>query len=317
MPRTDITRHRKRLLNVSAFAMLILIMIILVSRDLAAQTLVGKITLGLNLEKRVYIENEMIWPELVVRNLTDQPVTIPRPIQHGALRVALKDHSGSEISNGIISESILGTDLDTIVIPAGGFVIESVSLAGFVNRRGGFGIRLVTGAYSVQTFLGDVSSPPVQFQISEIPTGEQQVSRRIRSELVTASNNQQAIQSARAIIRDFPKSVYLPEVYDWLLIYLRISNISTERSDDLLAASVELLDRYPNSGWALHAVNGYQRGLRNKLGVKKGESLSPDQQNSIKEKLSQLARKYPSERISRYVDTIVNNMKHYEAHPHK
>lgn len=277
-----------------------------------AQDLSGKITLELTSERALYTWGEYIRLELIIRNVFQETLRIPNPSQkNNVVQLFLSDEHGKVITSGIIySEGI-----DTIELRANNLVSEDFSLIFYSNDTvnwGNPGCRLMAGKYKAQASLGNVKSNHFEFRVVE-PTDEQRhIANEIFSKLVEWNNLGQAIDDGKILLQKHGYSVYGPQIYSKVITLLRYQSVSLMRYKELISISEEFLMKYPNSSWAFDAIAGYADGLKFKLGVGKREITSPHQWEEIEQKLNELKSKYPSERVSRYVDKYLKMSKEWE-----
>jgi len=266
-----------------------------------AQSLKGKVALELSADKSVYVWGENIWLDVTRVNLLHDEVVVSGE-HHIGIRVT--DDSGRRVLPGLI--------VDYYAIPYSVPPRSNVTESFRVDHRNDTteespGARLLPGAYTVWAVLGDVTSNTLQVRVIPPSAEERMVAAEIVKKIGRWKSISQAIQDGKALIQQFPHSVYLPSIYSRLLSLLSASDRSFDRTDELMKYSMQFLETFPDNGEAIVALESYVIGLRGKLGFPHPQGLDSQQARRIEEELSRIKARFPNERIKRYAGNIIKN----------
>ncbi len=269
------------------------------------QTLQGEISLQIASAKQTYVEGELIWFDVTLTNLTSSDLTIGEPRLSEALRVAVIDQHGKYVNRGI---SVFRFRLDSLRLNAGDTIVYAENLAGYQNDfRGlhqGTGERMLVGVYKVQAFLEGVSSNILDITVNPATREELVVAQEINEKLMNWRDSDQAIQEAKSLIKKYPNSPYLADMYNWLVLFLEMSKREDYQSDSLMSTSLEYLEKFHNSGAALHALNYYIEGFKKKLKIGHSKQLSAMEIGMIDFELNRVQKLYPGAAIQNAVEQI-------------
>jgi len=266
-----------------------------------AQTLKGKIALELSADKGVYVWGENIWLDVTRVNLLDQEVVVSGE-HHIGIRVT--DDSGGRVLPGWI--------VDYYAIRYSVSPRSSLTESFRVDHRNDTteespGTRLLPGAYTVWAVLGDVTSNTLQVRVIPPSAEERVVAQQVVEKLHKWSSMTEAIQDAKNMIRQYPHTVYLPNVYLELIGKLAAADKGTARAEELVKYSLELIEKFPSHGDVQVALGYYVTGFLRKLGVGNRQTPSPQQWRTVETELQEILSRHPNERMKRYVDQIVKN----------
>jgi hypothetical protein len=283
------------------------------SQSINEQGFSEKITLSLTSERDTYTWGEDIRLELIVKNISQESVLILEPSQRNdAVKLYLFDENGRIIGCGIVVDKIY---YDTITLPPNGVISEDFSLACYINdtiHQWSPGGRLMAGKYRARASLSDIQSNFFEFQIIEPSKGEKQVADEIVEKLINYKDRDQAIKDGKEMLLKYPNSVFVPNIYVWLMVHLRSSENYLIRYDELIQLALEFIKKFPNSGDLISALSSYEAGLRGKLGIGKRQIATAEQWKTIENKLVELKSQYPSERVVRYINKYVKMSKQWE-----
>jgi hypothetical protein len=273
-------------------------------RGITQQRLAGSVKLRLVPDTNVYVWGQYGWLEVFVSNLRKEPIRIPNTNQQlSLLTLVITDQTGRTARP--VSIPTLYGDLSQTLEP-NEVIRESFQLDYYTNdtTRTSPGPTLLIGEYTVRAVLNDVTSETKTIRIRPPSSEERSVAEQITREL-QPNRGLNAIENARRLLREYPNTVYLPNIYRVLLGELATSNDPVERSEELSRMSLEYLQKFQQSGEAKVAISYFGMAERNRLGVQHGAVLNPVQRETIKSRLQALKSRFPTERVSRYVEYTI------------
>jgi hypothetical protein len=297
-------------MKINIIIILLLGMALSISGTLQAQELNGKIQMSIRLDKTLFVEGESIWPELIIENISGQDITIPNPAYPNILKLILKD-SHDTILFDFLSARTQNKVEETIVIRGDGVINKTIDLRGY-GSRANFdwpppGCRLSANSYTLKGSLENISTGEIQFKVTKASVEQQELAKKL-NELLSGHVNE-SIETAKSLIKQYSGSVYLPEIYNYLIINLQMSSNHLIRSDNLINTATEFLDKFPNSGMSFLVVKDIITGYRNKFRVDRSKELSVTQAQEIENALNSLKEKYPDKRIAREIDNKLNEQR--------
>lgn len=265
-----------------------------------SQNLQGKIKLELSADTNVFVWGEYIWVDVSIVNLLNQEVSVPDLRSHA--RIHITDEHGNRVQGPIIDAFMMVY----VPVPPKSSIAESFNVEHWNDKtEDSPGTRLLPGTYSARAVLMDVSSNILRFKVVPPSPEQRLVAREIANKIRKWRPAAQRIQDAKALLRQFPHTVYLSNIYYWLLVLLTMSDNPTERSDELVRYALEYLEKFPNRGEAQVALSCYISGLRNKLGIERDQKATPQQWRIIESELQKIKSRFPDERIARYIEQTI------------
>jgi hypothetical protein len=157
--------------------------------------------------------------------------------------------------------------------------------------------------------LQDVTSNVLHIQVISPSPEERMIAEEIVKKLGRWKSKSQAIEDAKALIQRYPHTVYLPNIYGRLLSLLNASDRSTDRTEELMKYSLQLLEKFPDNGGAILGLETYVVGLRRKLGCPHPQSVDSQQAKAIQDELTRINARFPNVRMNRLVDEMIKDYK--------
>jgi hypothetical protein len=297
--------------KINDFIILFLGIALSIPGTLQSQELNGKIKMSIRSDKNSFVEGESIWPELVIENIAGKDITIPNPAYPNKLKLILKDSQDKILFDFLFETRKQNIVAETIVIRGGGVMYKTIDLRGYGSRQNFNwpppGCRLSVGSYTLQGLLENIATKEIQFQVTEASIEQQELAKKI-NKLLSGHENE-SIETAKSLIKQYSGNVYLPELYNYLFINLQMSPNYFTRSDDLISAAMEFLDKFPNSGMSFLVVKDFITGYRNKFKIGRFEEFSVSQAQEIENALISLMAKYSDKRVAREIDNKINEQR--------
>jgi|WetSurMetagenome_2_1015567.scaffolds.fasta_scaffold212435_2 hypothetical protein len=277
---------------------------------LHSQELAGKIKMSIRVDKNSFVEGESIWPELVIENISGQDVTLPNPAKYKDIHCVVKNSQGKTIPDllfGFKEEYLV----DTVHLFSKGFLYQTLNMRGYGSyenfKWAPPGCTLIADNYTLYVAIGYVWSDTLEFQVTKATVEQQDLAIKI-NHLYNPYPGKN-IETAKALLRQYPNSIYLPEIYQAYLQNLRISGDTQNRSEGMMIVVKEFLDKYPNSGIGYIFIREYIKGFKNKLGIERLDELSIKQKQQLETVFRELKKKFPDKRIAREIDNKLSEQR--------
>lgn len=284
-----------------------LVSLILVTNWATAQSdfpqLRGKVSLELRFAKTTLLKGELIFAEVIAKNLLSEDLQIPSLHQLvGGLRLRGTDLNSNRLKFvGVTIEA----PSETILLPAKSEAVGTVSvhtdLGNDENSRHPQK-EFLLGSYKVWCVLADIESNVVTFRVVS-PTGSEANVYQELLELYTHPEDQEA--RARRVIEHNPGSAYLPSFYLSLLGRAHTSAVRLRQSDQLKEISLEFISRFPHSLFVETALAYFRDGLEIEIGVMHHRDLTADQKRYVRDELVKLKSNLTGTRAAGYIDRMV------------
>lgn len=276
-----------------------------------AQSLQRKIKLVVSADTNVFTWGQHMFLYLHVHNLTNERLSIPDPSQdYPYATLELIDEKGKKWTRGIIIH-VMGTAQKVLGPKA--TIEEPYNLVDYATE-GAYGhdspgAKLLLGLYRVKASLLDVNADQFTFKVIPPSAEQRSIAREIVDNLHSRMSSPETVRSGKELLRKYANSIYLSTIYFELFTKLAFSKNPAERSDTLMKYSLEFLERFQNQGIAKSGLSAYLEGLENRLGVRTAEKLDRNQWRVIENELQKVKRRLKSERLKRYVDTMIETRK--------
>lgn len=278
-----------------------------------SRSLQGEIELKFVPYKDTFIKGENVYAEVKIRNITDRDVTVPEPRATGAIINRVTDMQENYLYFRGIRIERIGFDIDTLkpheirienMLISFGFGNDTTSSTPF--------LEFIPGRYKSWVTLGDVRSNMIEFVVVEPPPDEDIVQQSFKSGVIYLKNPgkqfEKTIHNAKELIRQYPKSIYLPQIYSYLITSLSWCEDQKKKSDEIISLSMSFLDSFPDDPETETIIYDYARGLRIKLEkvdkIKENEKIH----EIIVKSLNKFKSKYPNMRIARYADKEIRKL---------
>ncbi len=283
-------------------------LIILVSSDASvAQNLRGRVSLTLTINKHRFIEGENISLDALMENQTSETIVLNNPIiwLHG-LHVEVWNALGQQIPSNFPIVDTFGPD--TFHVRPYERIFNMIDMGGYNNdtlhKYEALHGRLLAGDYKILARIGDDLSDSVAIHVDLPSPEESEVARLIGTNLADPTDFARARGVGQELLRNYPHSVYLPDIYSLVLMDFNTLKTESEKQatrDEYLKIAREFLDKYSNSNFALNAIGYYLKGLKSKLGVRDEKSITSLQKQTIEEEMSTIRQRYSDSHVSRSI----------------
>lgn len=295
-------RNRRRVVILGVFALLIS-MTTMSQRPLAQ--LKGKVSLELTIFKSKFIKGEFVYAEVKVKNLGNERLEIPSLHQlTGGLKLMGTDTNNKPLHH--VGPIVHGPEV-TATLPPQGELVQTVDLETDLGNDDNSRHPLkafLPGNYRIWATLGDVQSNHISFEVISPSGRELRVHEELRSLYVNHRRDEET--EFKRLIREYPQSVYLPNIYLVLLGSLHARSISTGESTELKRASLEFISNFPNSPFVETALRYFINGLEIDEGVTIHGRPTENQRKQVSEEFLKLKNRFPRTKAASRVEKMVN-----------
>ena len=242
----------------------------------SASSATAEVILQVQSDKDVYLVDEPIWLDVIVKNDGENTEIVPGPqpitgefqillirgiadtLEAVGARASFLENTDASVDHG-------DTTFSTINILDEFGIAESIALFR----------SLEVGSYSVSAcYPGRTRSNMLHFRIED-PSGEEDFahSTYIAAILEREPNPESAVANAKTVISDYPHSVYAPAACNLIRQVYSVFTPNHEKAQDW---AVYVVTHYPKSGYALQ--------LQSFLVMKYGQEKAANIANDIVEK---------------------------------
>lgn len=278
-----------------------------------SRSLQGEINLEFVLYKDVFIKGEDVWAEVKIRNITNREVTVPEPRSLGAISIRVTDMKGNYLFFRGMRIERLGYDIETLKTQETRIenILISYAFGNDTTSSQPF-LEFIPGRYKSWVTLEDVRSNTIEFVVVEPPPYEEIVRQRLKNEVIylksTGKKFEEKIHNAKELIKQYPKSKYLPQIFTLLLTYLEWVEDSKQKSDEKISIAESFLERFPDSPETETMIDYYARGLKIKLEHVDKITDKEKVHEMIVKSLQKFKSKYPTMRIARFADREIRKL---------
>jgi hypothetical protein len=273
------------------------------------QNLKGKIELKLYFPKTIFHEGENGFPELEIINISKETLELNQPIERLNLYTFIEDTGGKKVPYGISYDSF-GRDeiiVKYFLLPAESTFV-SLSFTAFSNVRWNWscatGVGLSAGKYKFSVTYENVTSESVEFVITPATSEDIEIENRMQT--LISSNTERNIEYATELIKDFPKSIYIPNFYHLLLLNLEGSNKRNQRTEGVISTAEEFLERYPMSGQVFLVLQYYIKALKIQLGIDPNKFQNITKDSPLQKIVVDLKNRHPEGHLRYYMDRYLS-----------
>jgi hypothetical protein len=275
--------------------------------------LAGGIRLRLTSTNNEFVNGEVLWFDLMITNPSPEALTIPIPTQrYGYLKIRLQNESGQYLA-GRPEPFRFGPMRRTVLAP-NQTRTTAINLNGYGEPDQFTGVvrEFRPGTYRVWIEFFDLSSNVVEFRIIEPSGNDRLIQSQFKNLRRQERTHKAIIQESRRLIRDYPNTRYLMNIY-WSLF---APTWKAGGVDSVTALAEEVIDRFQNHvGMTNQAVSQLIAAYFEKNRIKIWELPSTEDRDAIVRMVLQVSERYRNTKVADAVEEQLEHLRNkWEYH---
>lgn len=214
----------------------------------------GKVQLIIEPEFDEYLLNQIVCVKVLLKNMTDKNYSIHYPLSLDIFRYNIFDPFGNTLHYPLTSDLV--SFLDSIKLISGETIEKYFCLDGYFSSY-----KNVPGGYRISADFQGIKSNEIKIVIT-IPTSDNKKVYNLTYGADYYPRNQREISYLSGIIRRYPKSKYIPQLYNGLIL--------SSGHRDSNSQTIEYVNNYfkehSDSYGSVFIISKYERYLRVRLG---------------------------------------------------